>query len=129
VSAMERALEFGPDVNLERRLTYLYGQEAVVLDAMGQHTDALAVSERGIALRRRRLELAPSEPQNRRAYAVAMPNHARILAAAGRRAEACAAVRGGLEQWQVLRRGNDLAQRDAEVDMRQTEAAVRQYCR
>jgi serine/threonine-protein kinase len=129
VAALERALEFGPDVNLERRLTYLYGQEAIVLDASGRHAEALAMSERGMALRRQRLALAPSETQNRRSLAVAIPNHVRMLAAAGRRADACAAARSGLEQWQILRRLRELGQRDAAVDVPQAEAAVRLYCR
>jgi serine/threonine-protein kinase len=128
IAALERALDFGPDVNLERRLTYLYGQESIILDAQGQHAEALAVSERGIALRQRRLVLAPSEAQNRRSLAVAIPNHARMLATAGRRADACAAARSGLEQWRILRRNGDLGQRDATVDVPQAEAAVRQYC-
>jgi serine/threonine-protein kinase len=128
VAAVERALEFGPDVNLERRLTFLYGQEALVLDAMGRLAEAVAISERSVALRRRRLALAPSETQNRRTLAVAMPNHARLLASAGRRAEACAAMRGALEQWAILRRSGDLAQRDAEVDVPQAETAARQHC-
>lgn len=128
VAAMERALSFGPDVNLERRLTILYGQEAIILDALGRRAEALAVSERGIALRQRRLALTPGEPQNRRALAVAIPNHARMLAAAGRRADACAAARSGLEQWQALRRQGDLGQRDASVEVPQTETAVRTYC-
>ena len=129
VAALERALSFGPDVNLERRLTFLYGQEALILEAMGRRAEALAVSERGIALRRRRLELAPGDPQNRRSYAVPMVNHARLLAAAGRRADACAAVRGALEQWAILRRHGDLGQRDAAVDLRQAQTAAGLYCR
>jgi serine/threonine-protein kinase len=129
VAALERALSFGPDVNLERRLTILYGQEAIVLEALGRGSEAMAVSERGIALRRRRLELAPSDPQNRRAYAVPMANHARLLAAAGRRADACAAMRSALEQWETLRRQRELGERDAAVDVPQAEAAARLYCR
>ncbi|WP_395612155.1 protein kinase domain-containing protein [Allosphingosinicella sp.] len=129
IAALQRALEFGPDVNLERRLTYLYGQASLILDALGRHAEALTMSEQSMALRRRRLAIAPSEAQNRRTLAVAIPNHARMLAAAGRRADACAAVRSGLEQWEILRRDGDLGQRDATVDLPQTEAAVRQYCR
>jgi serine/threonine-protein kinase len=128
VVAIERALAFGPDVNLERRLTFLYGQEAIVLESLGRRPEALAVSERGITLRRRRLELAPGDPQNRRAYAVPMVNHARLLASLGRRADACTAVRGALEQWAILRRNGELGQRDAAVDVRQAETAAGRYC-
>lgn len=128
VTALERALAFGPDVNLERRVTFLYGQEAIVLEGLGRRTEALAVSERGIALRRRRLEAAPSDPQNRRAYAVPMVNHARLLAAVGRRADACTAMRGALEQWSLLRGRGELGQRDAAVDVPRAQAAARLYC-
>jgi len=128
VVALEQALSFGPDVNLERRLTILYGQEALILEALGRRPEALAVSERSIALRQRRLALAPSEPQNRRALAVVIPNHARLLGAAGRRADACAAARSGLEQWEILRRNGDLGQRDASVEIPATQAAIRQFC-
>lgn len=128
IAALERALEFGPDANLERRLTILYGQEAIILDAMGRRGEAIRVSARGVALRRQRLALAPSDPQNRRAYAIGMPNHARFLAAAGRRAEACAAARGGMEQWEILRRRGDLGRRDAEVEVPAVQRLVRQYC-
>jgi tetratricopeptide (TPR) repeat protein len=128
-AAIERALAFGPDVALERRLTFLYGQEALILEAMGRRDEALAVSERSIALRRRRLALAPGEPQNRRSLAVPMVNHARLLAAAGRLADACAAVREALAQWAILRRQGDLGERDAAVDLREAEAAARLHCR
>ncbi len=127
-AAVERALSFGPDVNLERRLTILYGQEAIIFEAMGRRDEAIAMSERGIALRRRRLELAPSDPQNRRAYAVPMVNHARLLASLGRRADACAAIRGALEQWEILRGQNELGERDAAVGVPEAQAAARLYC-
>jgi serine/threonine-protein kinase len=128
-AAIERALAFGPDVALERRLTFLYGQEALIFEALGRRNEALAVSERSIALRRRRLALAPGESQNRRSLAVPMVNHARQLAAAGRRADACAAVRSAMEQWEMLRRDGNLGERDAAVDVPQAQAAARLYCR
>jgi serine/threonine protein kinase len=127
-AAVEQALAFGPDVNLERRLMILYGQEANVLDAMGRRAEAISVSERDVALRRRRLQQAPGDPQNRRAFAVGMPSHARLLAAAGRRGEACAAARGAADQWEILRRRGDLGQRDADIEVPATRNLVRQYC-
>ena len=44
-------------------------------------------------------------------------------------ADACAAMRGALAQWEILRRQGDLGERDAAVDVPRAEAAARLYCR
>jgi serine/threonine-protein kinase len=129
VEAIERALAFGPDFNLERRLAILYAQQAILLEAMGRRAEAAALSQRGMDLRWRHLTSAPSDPQNRRSYGVAIANHARLLAAAGRRADACAAVRSGDAQWRIQRERGDLSARDAAVEVPAVRKLVTVYCR
>jgi serine/threonine-protein kinase len=128
VDAIERALAFGPDFNLERRLAILYAQQAIILEAMGRRAEAASLSQRGMDIRWRHLASAPSDPQNRRNYGVAVANHARLLAAAGRRADACAAVRSGDAQWRIQRERGDLSQRDAQVEVPAVRKLVGEYC-
>jgi tetratricopeptide (TPR) repeat protein len=128
VSALEQALAFGMDSNLQKRLLILYSQEALVLDAMGRHDEAAAVSQRSVDLRQQRLASAPRDLQRQRDLAVALPNHAGILAHAGRREAACAASRQAIALWQALRAGGALSARDARTDIPPAEAAVRTHC-
>lgn len=129
IAALERALSFGPDVNLERRLSILYGQGALVLGGLRRHADAAAMSRLGFSLRTTRLVRSPGDPQSRRDVGVAGANHARILAEAGATAEACAAARMSEQAWEALRRAGDLGGRDAENEIRPVAEAVRRYCR
>ncbi|HTU11873.1 MAG TPA: serine/threonine-protein kinase [Allosphingosinicella sp.] len=128
VVTIERALSFGPDLNLERRLTILYGQQALLLDNLGRRREAATISSRALLLRRQRVARAPSDPQNHRSVATSMVNHARILVNAGRRGEACASVREGLAEWRWLETRGELGQRDAAVEIPATQAAIRNYC-
>jgi eukaryotic-like serine/threonine-protein kinase len=127
--AIERALSFGPDVNLERRLSVLYGQEALILGVMGRHDEAAAMSRRGFDIRLAVLAGAPGEPGHRRSVAVAGANHARVLAEAGAIDEACAAARIADREWIALRRSGDLWARDAENELAPVAEAIRRYCR
>jgi len=126
--ALERMLAFGADANLQIRLLILYSQEALVLDSLGRHEQAAAVSQRSVDLRQARLAGAPGDPQRRRDLAAALPNHAGILGHAGRREAACAAARQAIGLWQALRAAGDLSPRDARTDIPPAEAAVRTHC-
>lgn len=128
IAALERALSFGPDLNLERRLSILYGQGALVLNGLRRRDEAAAMSRMGFALRTARLARAPTDPQNRRDVGVAGANHARLLADAGQRQEACVAARAAASAWEALRRDGDLGPRDAQNELAPVVAAVRTYC-
>jgi tetratricopeptide (TPR) repeat protein len=129
IAALERALSFGPDLNLERRLSILYGQGALVLDDLGRHDEAAALSRLGFSLRTARLARTPGDPQHLRDVGVAGANHARILAEAGAREEACAAAQAAEQAWEAIRRAGDLGARDAENELAPVAAAARSYCR
>lgn len=128
VAPIERMLSFGADSNLQMRLLILYSQEALVLDSLGRHDEAAAVSQRSVDLRQTRLAGALQDPQRRRDLAAALPNHAGILAHAGRREAACAAARQAIGLWQALRSAGDLSPRDARTEIPPAEAAVRTHC-
>ncbi len=128
IAALERALSFGADQNLEGRLSVLYSQGALVLNGLGRHEEAAAMSRLGFSLRTARLARSPRDPQNRRSVGVAGANHARVLAGAGARAEACAAARASESAWEALRRDGDLGARDAENELAPVTAAIRRYC-
>lgn len=128
VAALERTLAFGADANLQIRLLILYSQEALVLDQLGRHGEAASVSQRSIDLRQARLAAAPDDPQRRRDLAAALPNHAGILAHAGRREAACAAAHQAVSAWQALRAAGELSPRDARAEVPAAEASVRTYC-
>jgi serine/threonine-protein kinase len=128
VAALEQALSFGVDSNLQKRLFVLYAQQALVLDAMGRHGEAATVSQRSIDLRQASLASAPTDQQRQRDLAVALPNHAGILGHAGRREAACTAARQAVSLWQALRAGGALSARDARTEIAPAEAAVRTHC-
>jgi serine/threonine-protein kinase len=128
VAAVERVAAFGADSTLQIRLAILYGQEAIVLEGLDRIAEAVAVSDRNVALRRARLTQAPADPQRRRDLAVTLPSHATLLDKAGRRADACAASRLAVEQWRWLRARNMLGERDGAVDAPRADASVRTYC-
>lgn len=129
VAALERALAFGEDANLQMRLLILYSQEGLILDSLGRSVEAAAVSQRSIDLRRARLAAAPGNPQRKRDLAAALPNHAAILAHAGRAAEACAAARLAMLSWRELGSSGDLGPRDARVEVPTAAAAAALHCR
>jgi serine/threonine-protein kinase len=95
---------------------------------MGRHNEAAAVSQRSMDLRQARLASDPRNWQRRRDLAVALPNHAVILAHAGRREAACAAARQAILLWQAMRAGGLLTPRDARIDIPPAETAMRTYC-
>lgn len=122
------ALAFGTDANLEKRLVILLGQKSLALADLGEKQAAAKVSGEGIAIRRQRLAGAPGDPQRRRDLAVALVNHAALLAEAGQRGAACAIVREDVALWLALARDNQLGARDRGNDLPQAQAAVVRYC-
>ncbi|MFL6862809.1 MAG: protein kinase domain-containing protein [Allosphingosinicella sp.] len=128
VAALERTLAFGADANLQMRLAILYSQEALVLDQLGRHGEAAEVSQRSVGLRQARVAAAPGEQQRRRDLAAALPNHAGILAHAGRRQDACAAARQAASLWAQMRGRRELSPHDARTEVPAAEAAIRAHC-
>ncbi|UVO54728.1 serine/threonine-protein kinase [Sphingomonas sp. SUN039] len=128
IADLRRYLAFGPDAALEMRLLILLGEDSILLQALGRTGEAASTSREGVALRERRLAAAPSDPTRRRDLAVAMANHAAIVAAAGSRAEACAVARRGQNLWTSIRTSGALAERDARIDIPRINQAVDRYC-
>lgn len=128
IAEMQRTLSFGPDAAIEARLLILYGQDALLLNALGRVREAAEVSTRGTDLRRRRLAAAPADVTLRRDLAVGQAAHSDILAKAGNRAQACAAAREGLTLLAGLRRTGDLGDRDIRIDVPRLDAAVMRHC-
>lgn len=124
-----RALErFGLDAGTEKRLVMLLGQKAIILGEMGRHADAVTASLESLTIRRKRFAAAPRDPQRTRDVAVAIPNHARILRAAGRTREACAEITEGVRLWHLIRTRGDLSAKDARDDLPETEALQKDFC-
>jgi eukaryotic-like serine/threonine-protein kinase len=128
IGALKRILAFGPDATIEKRLLILYGQESLVLSKMGRMTQAVDASNASIALRRARLARAPDDPQRNRDLAVAMPQHAEVLARAGQQGEACRAAQSGLQIWQNIRAAGNLGKRDAAKDFPEAKAMAARLC-
>lgn len=126
--AIEAALAFGPDANLEKQLLVLYAQESLVLVDMGRAKEAVTVSQRNINLREARLRRSPKDPQRNRDVAVGLPNHALILNAAGMKAQACASAQRAVAVWKSIELRGDLGSRDAKNDVPEARAAAFKYC-
>lgn len=124
-----RALErYGLDAGTEKRMVMLLGQKAIVLGEMGRHAEAVVPSTESLTIRRKRFARAPQDPQRTRDVAVAIPNHARILLAAGRPAEACAEITEGVRMWHMIRSRGDLSLKDAKGDLPKSEALQKEIC-
>lgn len=129
IAALRAVLAFGPDANLEKRLIILLGQQSLILGDMGDAVAAARISSQSIALRRGRLAASPDDPQRRRDLAVALVNHAELLAQADRAAEACTAAREDRALWHAIDRAGQLGARDRAHDVPLAEAAVAKFCR
>lgn len=128
IVALQRVLAFGPDANIEKRLLILYGQEANVLSDMGRMAEAVAASNASIALRRERLARVPHDPQRNRDLAVALPNHAEVLARAGSHRAACNAAQEAVRQWTAIRAAGNLGARDAAKDVPEAAKVATRLC-
>lgn len=124
-----RALErFGLDAGTEKRLVMLLGQKAIILGEMGRHAEAVTPSTESMTIRRRRFARASEDPQRTRDVAIAIPNHARILRAAGKSAEACAEIREGVRLWRLIQSRGDLSAKDARDEVPEVEALQKEIC-
>jgi eukaryotic-like serine/threonine-protein kinase len=124
-----RALErFGLDSGTEKRMVMLLGQKAVVLGEMGRYIDAVTPSSESMAIRRRRMEAAPGNPQRVRDFAIAIPNHSEILNAAGQRKEACAIITEGVQTWKAVKARGELSAKDARQELPHSETLRKKFC-
>jgi eukaryotic-like serine/threonine-protein kinase len=117
IAALKRVLVFGPDANIEKRLLILLAQQGLVLSDLGRMSEAVEASTASIALRRDRLARALNDPARNRDLAVALPNHAQVLANAGLKQRACSEARAGVRQWEAIRASGNLGERDAAKDV------------
>lgn len=124
-----RALErFGLDAGTEKRLVMLLGQKAIILSEMGRPIEAVDPSLESMMIRRKRFAGAPKDPQRTRDVAIAIPNHARILRAAGKNREACAEITEGVRLWHLIRTRGDLGAKDARDELPKTEGLQKDFC-
>ncbi|WP_421839027.1 protein kinase domain-containing protein [Novosphingobium sp.] len=128
IAAVRGVLAFGTDANLEKRLVILLGQKSLALAELGDRQAAADVSGESIEIRRRRLAAAPGDPQRRRDLAVALINHAGILATAGKRDTACALAHEDVALWTAMERDHQLGARDRSNDLPNARKAVADYC-
>ena len=128
ISALKPVLDFGPDANIENILLILYAQEGNVLSSLGRSAEAVEASTESIALRRGRLAREPGDLHRIRDLAVALPNHAEVLARAGMARQSCMAARDGVAEWNALRSAKTLTPRDAADDVPKAIAAVSRFC-
>ncbi|MDO7840738.1 serine/threonine-protein kinase [Sphingomonas immobilis] len=128
LSDLQKVLAFGPDAGIEIRVAVLQGQRSLLLDALGRTPEAMAASRAGILVREARLARVPGDPNRQRDVAVALANHAAVLAKGGARQEACATARRGRDLWLGLRASGELNARDARTELAPMEAAIVVNC-
>lgn len=114
---LRQVLVFGSDAMVEKRLVIVEAQQAQALASRGRVREAVQVSSASIALREARLSRVPSDPQRTRDLAVALPNHAELLAKSGDRRAACKAATRGVAVWLAIRAQGNLSKRDAANDV------------
>lgn len=128
IGALRALLAAGPDASAEKRLLVLYGQEAAVLENMGQIREALVPLNAGIALRDARLAAAPGDPQRMRDLAIGLIPQARILGLAGSKQQGCAAATRNMALWRQIKARGDLSAHDAAQEIPKTEALRKKLC-
>ncbi len=128
VAALKRLLAFGPDAAAEKKLLVLYGQQAVLLDGLGETGQSLVPSQASIALRARRLAVAPGDPQRMRDLAIGLAPHAELLAKAGRTADACAAASRAVDVWAAIRAAGKLGAKDANKNLPHSGTLQKNFC-
>ncbi len=126
--AIDRALAFGPDANAEKWLFILLADEANRLRSLRRFDEAVESSQRSIDLRSARLVAAPDDPMRSRDLAVALPNHAETLAAAGHRDNACAQARRAVALFERMIARRELGARDQQVDVPVARQAQAHLC-
>jgi eukaryotic-like serine/threonine-protein kinase len=129
VSALKRLLAFGPDAAAEKKLLVLYGQQAVLLDSLGETVRALEPSRASVALRQKRLAAAPGDPQRMRDLAIGLAPNAELLARAGRLVEACAAASQAVSVWDSIRAAGKLGAKDAAKNLPHSGTLQKTYCK
>jgi eukaryotic-like serine/threonine-protein kinase len=128
IAAMKQVLVFGPDATIEKRLLTLDALQGQILADLGRSADAIAASNASLELRRQRLLRAPRDPQRNRDLAVALPNHALVLARGGKKVEACNTAREAQRQWQAILREGNLGVRDAAREIPAAAKVAKQLC-
>lgn len=128
VLPLREILAAGPDAAAEKMLVVLYGQEAGVLDSMGQAQAALVPSAASVAIRRERLASSPGDPRRMRDLPLALAKHATFLAKAGKHAEACSAAREALSGWNAIKTARALGAFDANKNLTESVRLQRELC-
>ena len=128
VLPLKEILAAGPDAAAEKMLVVLYGQEAGVLDSMGEAQAALVPSAASVAIRRERLAASPGDPRRMRDLPLALARHATFLAKAGKRVEACSAAREALAGWNAIKTARALGAFDANKNLTESVKLQRELC-
>ena len=118
-------LRAGPDAAAEKSLLVLYGQQATVLEGMGQFEAALVPSAASVELRRRRAAASPGDPRRMRDVSVGLTQHAVMLAKAGRKADACSAASEAVGAWSALKAAGQMGAHDEAKNLPQRRAIAR----
>lgn len=129
VATLKQLLRYGPDAAAEKKLLVLYGQQAALLGDLGRGAEALTPSGASVALRDARLRRSPGDPQRMRDLAIGLAPHARLLAAAGRDADACAAAARAFAIWNDIRARGRLGTLDARKNLPDSEALRKDLCK
>jgi serine/threonine-protein kinase len=125
---LKAMLSQGPDAAAEKKLLVLYGQEALLLSGLGRKADALVPSAASVALREKRLAVAPDDPQRMRDLAIGLGSHVDRLGEAGRRGEACLAARRTVAIWDRITALKHLGARDARKNVPKSNERVKTFC-
>jgi serine/threonine-protein kinase len=125
---LRRMLAQGPDAAAEKKLLILYGQEALLLSALGKPQDAVIPSAASIALRERRLAGSPDDAQRMRDLAIGLGSHADRLAEAGLTAEACTAADRTVALWAQISSRNRLSALDARKTVPRAAERQKSFC-
>lgn len=125
---LKRMLAQGPDAAAEKKLLVLYGQEALLLGALGRPNDAVTPSAASVALREARLRGSPDDPQRMRDLVIGLGSHADRLAEAGQGGKACEAARRTVALWQQIEARKRLGALDARKNVPKAHERQEKYC-
>lgn len=128
ISVMERVLSYGYDASAEKRLSILYGQEALVLVSLRRRQEAVAADARSLTIRERRQAAAPDDPMRNRDLAIGLNTHSQILEEAGRYREACAVAQRAVDQWASIEARGRLSSRDARRNVPEARDRASRRC-
>jgi eukaryotic-like serine/threonine-protein kinase len=128
IVSIKAALEFEPNQNMQRALEYLIGQSGTTLSCLGRTDDALRTTDELIAMRNVSLAANPGNVTFLQGVAEAYRARGDQLFAAGRRRDACAALRLALTKWEDVGRVGGLSERNESEPVKELKASIQEAC-